>query len=122
MTTATIDKMVGENIVITTNGGVDDTKTRITFADGTTEEYDWSGDFTDQNWISAGIWDDNLEWVKEPVTITFGTAVKRIVGNTTLGISDSLTTVVFTGVTDIAGERMFDGDNALTSVTFSSSI
>lgn len=122
MTAATINRMIGGNIVITIGGDLDDTKTRITFADGTTEEYDWSGDFTDQNWISAGIWNDNLEWVKDPVTITFGTAVKRIVGNIILGISDSLTTVVFTGVTDIAGERMFDGDNALTSVTFSSSI
>lgn len=72
--------------------------------------------------IDAGIWNDDYEWLKEPVTITFGTNVKRITGTTTLGISDSLTTVVFMGVTDIVGDEVFDGNNALTSVTFPSSI
>lgn len=41
----TINTLNGGNITITTGGSVlDATKTRITFADGSAGEYDWSGD------------------------------------------------------------------------------
>lgn len=118
MTSAHIALLSGGEIHITPASP----KTIITFADGTTEEYDWGAEVGDQTLIDAGIWNDDLEWVKDPVTITFGTNVKRITGATTLGMSDNLTTVVFLGVTDIVGEKMFDGNNALTSVTFPSSL
>lgn len=40
-----INTLNGGDITITTGGSVlDATKTRITFTDGTTEEYDWSGE------------------------------------------------------------------------------
>ena len=43
-----INKLIGGNITITTGGSVlDATKTRFTFADGTVEEYDIQGEWTD---------------------------------------------------------------------------
>ena len=42
-------------------------KTKITFADGTSQEYDWSGEINRQTIIDAGIYDGNeYTWVKEP--------------------------------------------------------
>ena len=42
-------------------------KTKITFADGISQEYDWSGEINRQTIIDAGIYDGNeYTWVKEP--------------------------------------------------------
>ena len=35
-------------------------KTKITFADGSVEEYDWSGEITQQMMIDAGLHDGNF--------------------------------------------------------------
>ena len=40
-------------------------KTKITFADGTSQEYDWSGDITQQTMIDARLFNDSYGWVKE---------------------------------------------------------
>ena len=64
----TINKLNGGDITITTGGSVlDATKTRITFTDGTTQEYDWSGEINYQTMIDAGLYDDNMyAWIKSP--------------------------------------------------------
>ena len=42
-------------------------KTKITFTDETSQEYDWSGEINRQTIIDAGIYDGNeYIWVKEP--------------------------------------------------------
>ena len=71
MTTTTINRLIGGNIVITTGGSQGSPKTRITFTDGTTEEYDWSGEITQQTMIGAGLYmydgsSDKGSWIKEP--------------------------------------------------------
>ena len=41
-------------------------KTKITFTDGTSQEYDWSGEINRQTMIDAGLFDgDSYGWVKE---------------------------------------------------------
>ncbi len=62
-----INKLIGGNITITTGGSVlDATKTRITFTDGTTEEYDWSGEIKQQTMIDAGLCTNSYSWIKNP--------------------------------------------------------
>ena len=40
-------------------------KTKITFVDGSVEEYDWSGEITKQTMIDASIYDTNYSsWIK----------------------------------------------------------
>ena len=54
-------------------------KTKITFADGSVEEYDWSGEISRQTMIGAGIFDqDAYIWLKEPRSVEIGTGVTSI--------------------------------------------
>lgn len=48
-------------------------KTKITFADGSVEEYDWSGEITKQTMIDAGLWDTNYHWMKNLSSVEIGT-------------------------------------------------
>lgn len=48
-------------------------KTKITFTDGSSQEYDWSGEITQQTMIDAGLWDTNYHWMKNPSSIEIGT-------------------------------------------------
>ena len=42
-------------------------KTKITFADGSIEEYDWSEEINQQTMVNAGLFDENeYIWTKEP--------------------------------------------------------
>ena len=42
-------------------------KTKITFTDGTSQEYDWSGEINQMTMIDAGLYDENeYIWTKEP--------------------------------------------------------
>ena len=42
-------------------------KTKITFVDGTSQEYDWSGEINQQTMVDAGLWDiDDSFWIKKP--------------------------------------------------------
>lgn len=60
-----INKLLGGNITITTQ--VANPKTKITFDDGTSQEYDWSGEITYQTMIDAGLYNgDNSQWIKMP--------------------------------------------------------
>ena len=54
-------------------------KTKITFTDGTSQEYDWSGEINQQTMIDAGLLDgDSHNWIKNPLTVEIGTNVTSI--------------------------------------------
>ena len=60
-----ISKLVGGSITITTKP-VGNPKTKITFTDGTSQEYDWSGEINRQTMVDAGLFNyDSYVWVKE---------------------------------------------------------
>ena len=60
-----ISKLVGGSITITTKPVVSP-KTKITFTDGTSQEYDWSGEINRQTMVDAGLFNyDSYVWVKE---------------------------------------------------------
>ena len=62
-----VTHIVGGDITVTTGGSLDNTKTRITFTDGSNGEYDWSGEISSQTLIDAGLYDENEgSWIKEP--------------------------------------------------------
>ena len=50
--------------------------TLIAFTDGTSQEYDWSGDVTQQTMKDAGLY--NGSWIKEPQTVELGPTVTSI--------------------------------------------
>ena len=41
-------------------------KTKITFTDGSVEEYDWSGEVNQQTMIDAGLKNNSGSWSKNP--------------------------------------------------------
>ena len=49
-----INKLVGGSITITTKPAASP-KTKITFTDGSVEEYDWSGEITKDTMIDSGL-------------------------------------------------------------------
>ena len=51
--------------------------TKITFADGTSKEYDLSGEITQQTMIDAGL-HDGSSWIKEPQTVEIESEVTGI--------------------------------------------
>ena len=62
----TIKNLIGGSITITTKPA-GNPMTKITFADGTSQEYDWSGTIDRQTMIDARLYDINeYTWVKEP--------------------------------------------------------
>ena len=78
MGTITIKNLIGGDITITTKPA-GNPKTKITFADGSVEEYDWSGEINQQTMIDAGLYHGvNYVWIKKPQTIEIGTNVTSI--------------------------------------------
>ena len=74
-----VTHIVGGDITVTTGGSLDNTKTRITFTDETSQEYDWSGTISEQTMIEAGLLDENTgEWVKDITSLEIGTNVTGI--------------------------------------------
>ena len=144
-----INKLIGGSINIITGGGTDEPtgnpKTKITFKDGSSQEYDWSGEINQQTMNDAGLYDlDSYMWIKEPKTVEIGTNVTSIEwyafydcgGLKSVTIPSSVTSIgssVFSGcislgsitipdsVTSI-GSSAFSGCSGLTSVTISDSV
>lgn len=138
-----INKLIGGSITITTKP-VGNPKTKITFMDRTSQEYDWSGEITKQMMIDAGLYDPfQSVWIKGqgPQIVEIGTNVTSISSQafqecgslTSVTISDSVTSIrskafwgcvglmsvtISESVTSI-GSRAFNFCNNLTSVTFS---
>ena len=91
-------------------------KTIITFDDESTEEYEWSGQVTQQTLIDAGIYDgENYQWLKNPVSIRLGTTVTQI-GEYALQHCTSLDSVSTPKVTTV-GANAFCDCISLTSVS-----
>ena len=66
MGTITITNLIGGSITITTKP-VANPKTKITFTDGTSQEYDWKGEINQQTMIAAKLYTKyNNKWVKMP--------------------------------------------------------
>ena len=73
-------------------------KTIITFDNGDREEYDWTGEVSQETLGLAGIYDTgNYEWLKNPVSIQFGTTVTSI-GYSAFDSCESLASVTMLNV------------------------
>ena len=77
-------------------------KTKIAFADGTSQEYDWSGEINRQTMIDAGLFNGNANnWVKTPQTVEIGTKVTVIGEDAFHGCSGLTSVTIPDGVTSI---------------------
>ena len=94
-------------------------KTKITFTDGSVQEYDWSGEINQQTMIVAGIFDqDAYIWLKEPRSVEIGTNVTSIGSSVFSGCSGLTSVTIPDSVTSIGSEAFYYCDG-LASVTFS---
>lgn len=58
---------------------VGNSKTKITFTDGTSQEYDWSGEINLNTIIAAGLFsEDGGAWIKRPKIVEIGTNATSI--------------------------------------------
>ena len=97
-------------------------KTKITFTDGSVQEYDWSGEINQQTMIVAGIFDqDAYIWLKEPRSVEIGTNVTSIGSSAFFGCSGLASVTIGKGVTSIES-LAFYGCSGLTSVTIPDSV
>ena len=97
-------------------------KTKITFTDGTSQEYDWSDEITKQTMIDAGIFDENeYKWVKEPQTIEIGTQVTCI-SDRAFSTCTRLTSLTIPSSVTSISDQAFGGCSGLTSLTISESV
>ena len=61
------------------HGPVEHPETRITFSDGSSDTYEWSGTIDRQTMIDAGLFDeDETTWIKELETVDIGNTVTNI--------------------------------------------
>lgn len=113
-----IDKLTGGSITISSGSPSPvSTKTRITFIDGTTEEYDWSGEINYQTMIDEGLFDeDEWMWIKNPVQVEIGTDVTGI-GDYAFYHCSGLTSVTIPDSVTSIGEYAFENCSGLTSIT-----
>ena len=80
-------------------------KTKITFADGTSQEYDWSGKINYKTMTGAGLAENNA-WIKQPQTVEIGTNVTSI-GNYVFEDCKSLTSVTIPDSVTSIGDYAF---------------
>ena len=97
-------------------------KTKITFTNGDSKEYDWSGEINRQTIIDAGIYDGNeYTWVKEPQTIEIGTQVTCI-SDRAFSTCTRLTSLTIPSSVTSISDQAFGGCSGLTSLTISESV
>ena len=95
-------------------------KTKITFTDGTSQEYDWSGKITYRTMKDAGLAEDNA-WIKQPQTVEIGTNVTSI-GNYAFEDCSSLTSVTIPDSVTSIGDYAFNGCERMKSVTIGNGV
>ena len=106
-----------KNWIIEHSKPVGNPKTKITFAGGTSHEYDWSNEINFQTMIDAGLYDESqYDWVKNPQIVEIGTNVTSIGSSAFRGCSGLMTVTIPSSVTSI-GDWAFSGCNGLASVT-----
>ena len=97
-------------------------KTKITFTNGSVEEYDWSGEIKQQTMVDSGLYDGGSHtWIKEPTTVEIGSAVTSI-GSNAFNSCRGLTSVTIPSSVTGIEEYAFYACNGLTSVTIPSSV
>ena len=95
-------------------------KTKITFADGTSQEYDWSGKINYKTMKDAGLAENNA-WIKQPQTVEIGTNVTSI-GDSAFKKCSSLTSVTIPDSVTSIGDYAFEDCSSLTSVTIGNGV
>ena len=97
-------------------------KTKITFTDGTLQEYDWSGEITKRTMVDAGLLvNGNPTWLKNPQIVEIGTNVTSI-GDQAFYYCSSLTNVTISDSVTSIGSMTFRDCSSLTSVTIGSGV
>ena len=92
-------------------------KTKLTFTDGSIEEYDWSGEINYQTMVDAGLLNGNeYIWIKTPQTVEIGTNVTSI-GQFAFLDCRGLTSVSIPSSVTSIGEYAFSDCDSLKSVT-----
>ena len=119
MGTITINNLIGGNITITTKP-VANPKTKITFADGTSQEYNWSGKINYKTMTGDGLAENNA-WIKQPQTVEIGTNVTSI-GNYAFENCKSLTIVTIPDSVTSIGDYAFSYCSGLASVTIGNGV
>ena len=117
----TIKNLIGGSITITTKPA-GNPKTKITFTDGNSQEYDWSGEINQSTMTSAGLYDkDSYTWIKELQIVEIGTNATSI-GNAAFYGCNNLTSITIPSSVTSIGQGAFSGCSGLTSVTIPSSV
>ena len=97
-------------------------KTKITFADGSFKEYDWSGEINQQTMIADGLYnDEEFNWPNNPQTVEIGINVTSI-GNYVFNHCIGLTSVTIPSSVTSIGDYVFYFCRGLTSVTIPNSV
>ena len=91
-------------------------KTKITFTDGTSQEYDWSGEVNQQTMIDAGLKNNSGSWSKNPQSIEIGTNATSI-GDYAFSSCYDLTSVTIPSSVTSIGDYAFYECSGLKSVT-----
>ena len=92
-------------------------KTKIMFADRTSQEYDWSEEINQQTMIDAGLLNGNeYIWIKTPQTVEIGTNVTSI-GFYAFSDCSGLTSMTIPSSVTSIGQYAFSNCSRLTSVT-----
>ena len=90
-------------------------KTVITFGDGTSQEYDWSGEINQSTMVNEGLFDNN-GWTTNITSIVIGTNVTSIGYKAFYGCFSLKSITIGNSVTSI-GEYAFSDCSGLTTIT-----
>ena len=106
-----------------TPGPVSHPETRITFSDGSSDTYEWSGEINQQTMVDAGLFgvEDEMTWRRQPETVDIGNTVTSI-GWSAFEYCGSLTSVMIPDSVTSIGLDAFNCCEGLTSVTIPDSV